>query len=103
MAPNGPILPRKDTALARAANSIESLAFQIGVIVSIQRNRIGLKQRDLADEVGCSQIDISNIENGRSTNISDKVFDALFDHLELIPRGQAHANFLKWWRDNPPS
>jgi predicted XRE-type DNA-binding protein len=99
MAPNGPILPRKSTALARARQSIESVAFQVGVIVSIQRNRWRLTQDELAQALGVDQIDISNIENGRPAAISDARIDALFNQLDLKD-GRVHANFVKWWRDN---
>jgi DNA-binding XRE family transcriptional regulator len=99
MAPNGPILPRKDTALARARQSLESVAFQIGVIVAIQRNRWEMTQSELATQVGVEQINVSNIENGRAAGISDAQIDAIFDEIDL-PSDSAHANFVKWWRDN---
>jgi|tagenome__1003787_1003787.scaffolds.fasta_scaffold20684483_3 hypothetical protein len=99
MAPQGPILPRKDTALARARQGLESTAFQIGVIVAIQRNRWVLTQDELADEVGIDQIDVSHIENGRRARVTDAEIDALFDRIDL-PSNGVHANFVKWWRDN---
>jgi len=101
MAPQGPILPRKDTALLRARQSLESVAFQIGVIVAIQRNRWQLTQYELADAVGLAQIDVSNIENGRplGSAVTNKKIDALFDQIDL-PADGAHANYVKWWRDN---
>lgn len=101
MAPKGPILPRKDTALLRARQSLESVAFQIGVIVAIQRNRWQLTQTDLGQQVGLSQIQISRIENGQpvGTGVTNKKIEALFEYIEL-PEDGAHANYVKWWRDN---
>jgi hypothetical protein len=56
---------------------------------------------ELASEVGLKQIDVSNIENGRpaGSGVTNAKIDALFGHIELPPDG-AHANYVKWWRDN---
>jgi DNA-binding XRE family transcriptional regulator len=71
------------------------------VIVAVQRNRWQLTQYDLGNAVGLSQIDVSNVENGRpsASSVTDKKIDDLFEHVEL-PRDGAHANYVKWWRDN---
>lgn len=101
MAPKGPILPRKDTALLRARQSLESVAFQIGVIVAIQRNRWQLTQTDLGQQVGLTHNQVSRVENGYpiGSGVANKKIDALFEYLEL-PADGAHANYVKWWRDN---
>src|SRR4051794_40973845 len=101
MSPQGPRLPRKKTALSRARLGLESIAFQIGVIVAIQRNRLGLTQDELAGRVGnLGQEDISEIENGKpARGIGDAAVDALFVELALPPN-EVHANFVKWCRDN---
>jgi len=99
MAPKGPILPRKSTALKRSSGSLESVAFQIGTIVSVERNRSRSTQAQLASQVGVKQEDISSIENGVATKITNAQFDKLFHQLGL-PKGGAHVNYLKWWRDN---
>lgn len=101
MAPQGPILPRKDTALLRARQSLESVAFQIGVIVAVQRNRWQLTQYELASAIGIKQTDVSAIENGRppGSAATDKKIEALFEHIEL-PADGAHASYVKWWREN---
>ena len=93
------MLPRKSTAMARHRASLESAAFQVGVIVAVERNRQRLTQTDLATRVGVDQIDISNIENGQRADISDARIDAVFKALGP-PNGTAHANYVKWWRDN---
>ncbi len=97
----GPVLPRKQTALARSRSSLESVAFQIGVIVAVERNRNGLTQEDLADKVDLRQIDISAIENGQPppSTASNKSIDKVFRLLGLGSKS-AQANFVKWWRDN---
>lgn len=93
------MLPRKGTALARAKGSLESVAFQIGTIVAVERNRKRLTQWDLAAEIGIDQIDISRIENGQPAGISDAKIDKLFTRLAL-PKDGVHCHFIKWWQKN---
>jgi DNA-binding XRE family transcriptional regulator len=69
------------------------------VLLAIQRNRCGITQWDLAEELGIDQISVSRAENGQDCGLSDAHVDALFDRLEL-DGNTAHANFVKWWRDN---
>lgn len=64
-APPGPRVPRKGTATKRSREAIEGVAFQIGVMVAIERNRWKLNQYELAQKVGTDQISVSNIENGK--------------------------------------
>lgn len=99
MAPKGPILPRKSTALARAKAGLEAEAFQIGTILAVERNRKGMTQDQLASKVGIDQVDISALENGSPAGISDKQTDRLFSALGLDPAG-VHCHYVKWWRKN---
>jgi ribosome-binding protein aMBF1 (putative translation factor) len=103
MAPTGPRLPRKRTALARSRGALESIAFQIGTLVAVERNRSRLTQQELADRVDIRQIDISTLENGERLprTVTNKHIDKLFRAVDL-PSRRLHANFVKWWRDNAP-
>lgn len=79
------------------------MAFQIGTIVSVERNRRGMTQGQLAQAVGIKQIDVSTLENGERLpkTVKDRQIDKLFVTVKL-PKGELHANFVKWWRDNAP-
>lgn len=99
-APAGPRLPRKGTATKRSRESIEGVAFQIGMMVAVQRNRWKLSQYDLAQRVGIDQIAVSNIENGvPMAKVTDQQIDALLGAIDLKD-AKVQASFLKWWRDN---
>lgn len=80
------------------------MAFQIGMLVAIERNRRNLTQEELAAAVGMDQVGISYIENGQpvSKPCPDNKIDALFSKLSL-KAGGVQANFVKWWRDNGAS
>jgi hypothetical protein len=100
----GPRLPRRETAIRRTREALEGVAYQIGVLLAIQRNRFGLTQWDLAGELElkdqqAGQLAISGGENGKPCYLSDVEIDALFERLDLEPDSM-HANFVKWWRDN---
>jgi DNA-binding XRE family transcriptional regulator len=101
MAPQGPMLPRKATAQARIRGSLESVAFQIGTMLAVERNRNRWTQGELAARVGLNQIDISSIENGQPPPAStpDSTIGKLFKTLGFPTKG-VHANYVKWWRDN---
>src|SRR5258707_314822 len=102
MAPRGPILPRKKTARARLTESFRGVAFQVGVLVAVERNRLGLTQAQLAKHAGTLQSTISDLENGEpATNLSDPAIERIFGALALGRRSRA-ANYVKWWRDNAP-
>jgi ribosome-binding protein aMBF1 (putative translation factor) len=103
MAAKGPHLPRKRTALARSRGALESIAFQVGTLVAVERNRSRITQQTLADQVGIRQIDVSALENGDRLprTVTDKQIDKLFAAVEL-PSRNLHANFVKWWRINAP-
>jgi ribosome-binding protein aMBF1 (putative translation factor) len=99
MAPKGPILPRKDRTAAQARSAIENAAYQVGVLIAIQRNRWDLRQEDLADEVGCGQGDISAIERGQppAKPLSAKQLARLFKALDLGDERELRE-FLMWWQ-----
>lgn len=98
-APTGPRLPRKGTAQKRSREAIEGLAFQIGVMVAIERNRWKMNQAELAAKVGTDQIVISRLENGTPADMTNAKFDKLFKTLELND-AEVQCSFAKWWRDN---
>ncbi len=93
------MLPRKATGLARSRDSLRAVAFQIGTLLAIQRNRGRMTQDFLGKVVGIDQIDISRVENGQPLAVTDAKIDALFGRLGLSG-GEMQANFVKWWRDN---
>ena len=97
------MLPRKSTAIARSRGALQSVAFQIGTLVAVERNRRRMTQQELAGAVGIRQIDVSSIENGErlAKAVKDQQIDKLFVAVEL-PRRGLHANFVKWWRDDAP-
>lgn len=97
--PTGPILPRKDTALARARETLGIAAYQIGVVVAVQRTRANKTQEQLAEDIGADAHDISELENGRPFHAEDAALDALFQELDL-DEANGFARFLGWWRDN---
>lgn len=74
-------------------------AFQVGVLLAIQRNRWGMRQNDLADQVGCAQTDISALERGARPPkpFSDTQLKKLFKALDLVNEKQLRE-FLKWWQ-----
>ncbi len=78
---------------------MRGVAFQIGMLLAVERNRAGWTQEEIAQEVGIGQVDVSRVENGQplSQGISDEQVTALFDWFRLPQR---QANFIMWWRDN---
>jgi transcriptional regulator with XRE-family HTH domain len=101
MPPDGPILPRTDTALKNARQAMQGVAFQIGVLLAVERHRWRLLQRDLARKVGMKQASLSRIENGKPApgSVTDAQIDKLFRALS-IPRPRMYAGYVKWWRDH---
>jgi DNA-binding XRE family transcriptional regulator len=100
MAPKGPILPREGTVQANLKNALGGGAFQAGLLVSVERNRNGLRQEDLAGVVGIDQTDISAIENGLARiSISDAQIKKLLKAIGLPPNALV-GKYLAWWRDN---
>jgi len=100
MAPKGPILPRKGTVQANLKNALGGGAFQAGLLVSVERNRWGLRQEDLAAQAGIKQTDVSAIENGSAgISISDAQIKKLLKAIGLPPNSLV-GKYLVWWRDN---
>ena len=100
MPPQGPMLPRKATAVRRSKELLGVAAFQIGVLVAVERNRCRLTQSDLGQDVGIDQVAISQIENGTpALGVADARISSLFKRLGLEPRGP-QAEFVRWWRDH---
>ncbi len=103
MAPKGPMLPRKNRTAAQARKSLRNSAFQVGVFLAIERNRCGMRQEDLAAAVGCSQGDISDIEQGYRPpkRPSDAQLKRLFKVLKVSNQVELRE-FLKWWHTHGP-
>jgi transcriptional regulator with XRE-family HTH domain len=99
MAPKGPILPRKDSTAANARAALSNTAYQVGVLLAIQRNRVGLRQEDLADQIGRTQSDISALERGEGPGrpLSEVEVKKLFRILELDGQSELRE-FLSWWQ-----
>ncbi len=91
-------LPRKATTIKKSTEGLAGVAYQIGVLLAIERNRKEWSQGDLGTAVGVDQVDVSNVENGFPIgSVTDAKIDALFKKLGL---GSAtkQASFVKWWR-----
>lgn len=103
MAPKGPILPRKDSTAANARAALSNTAYQVGVLLAIQRNRVDLRQEDLGDQIGRTQSDISALERGEGLTrpLSDAEMKKLFHILELSNHGLLR-DFLLWWQRHGP-
>lgn len=99
MSRKGPFLPRKDTAISRSKDALYAAAWQIGIVVAIQRVRWDLTQEELAGVLGADQIHISQIETGKPTGMSAAKIDALFAELDL-DGAAGQAEFLKWFAKN---
>ena len=93
------MLPRKDTARAQSNASLRGVAYQIGVLIAIERNRLGLTQEQLGTAIGVHQVAISNVENGLAFKVTDAKVDALFTKVGL-GAAKRQREFVKWWREN---
>ena len=78
---------------------MQGVAYQIGVLMAVQRNRLDWTQQELGDVLGIDQVGISRVENGLPIQITDAKISTLFRKLRLDPDG-LHANYVMWWRDN---
>jgi len=99
VAPRGPILPRKDITASQARAALANSAFQVGVLLAIQRNRVGMRQEDLGAEIGRTQSEISTLERGGrlAKPLSDGELKTLFKVLNLANQRRLRE-FLKWWQ-----
>ena len=98
-APPGPRLPRKSALRRRSREQLEGAAYLIGVLIAVQRNRLGLSQHDLARELGIGQPELSDVENGGAARFSRAKINALFKRLD-IGDFDGQAAFLEWWAAN---
>lgn len=100
-APHGPRLARAASAAKRTHESLGGVAYQVGLLVMLQRNRWKLNQAELGALVGMDQTDISRIENGTapSRNVTDAQLKAMFKEIGLQD-AQVQLSFLQWWRVN---
>jgi transcriptional regulator with XRE-family HTH domain len=94
-----PQLPRRSTTNKRTREAIENAAFEIGLVIAIQRNRRHLNQQELADEIGgkATHNDISRIERGAGVGLTGSQVDNLFAVLDL-DEFEMQREFLKWWQ-----
>lgn len=102
-APSGSRLPRKTGTSRRTREALESIAFQIGLVIAIERNRVRKNQTELAEDVGhgADQNDISRIERGIPTGFSAKQVKRLFKVLEMSSF-RLQREFLIWWQSQKP-
>lgn len=97
-APPGSRLPRKNATSRRTREALENAAFQIGLVIAIERNRKSLNQTELAGLVGggADQNHVSRIERGIPSGLSPAKVDKLFAVLEMGDF-DLQRDFLKWW------
>lgn len=98
-APQEAGLPRKDQTNARTRSAITDVAFQVGLVLAIERNRLGLNQSELADQVGggAEQRHISRLERGIPAGLSAAQVTKLFRVLAMT-QFRRQREFLKWWQ-----
>ena len=103
MAAPGSRLPRKGSTNRKTHGALENAAFEIGMVVAIERNRFRWNQTELADRVGggADQNDISRIERGQSGGFTAAQVTKLFSVLEMT-NFSLQREFLKWWQQNAP-
>jgi ribosome-binding protein aMBF1 (putative translation factor) len=96
---SGSRLPRKSGTNKKTREAIENVAFEIGIVIAIERNRFRMNQTELAEQVGggADQSDISRIERGKPTGFSNAQMNKLFRILEM-EEFQLQRRFLKWWQ-----
>jgi hypothetical protein len=98
-APQGARLPRKDQTNARTRSAIADVAFQIGLVLAIERNRLGLNQSELAGLIGggTEQRHVSRLERGIPAGLSSAQVTRLFKALAMT-QFRRQPEFLKWWQ-----
>lgn len=96
---SGSRLPRKSGTNKKTREAIENVAFEIGIVIAIERNRFRLNQTELAERVGggADQNDISRIERGKPTGLDSAQMNKLFKVLEM-EEFKLQRRFLKWWQ-----
>lgn len=101
MAAFQPILPRKASALKQSRAALGAVAFQIGVLFAVERNRKKLTQYDFESATGVDQGYVSRLENGvpLPSSVTNDQIDELFAEVGLAD-AHVEMNFVKWWRDN---
>jgi ribosome-binding protein aMBF1 (putative translation factor) len=99
MAAKGSRLPQKGSTEKRTREALEGVAFQIGMVVAVERNRAGWNQTELAERVGggAVQSSITRIENGKSGKLKPPQVTKLFRVLKM-DSFKRQREFLKWWQ-----
>jgi transcriptional regulator with XRE-family HTH domain len=69
----------------------------LGETIKIIRTQHGLTQEELADKVGCKKQRICDIENGKgaSTEMLDKIAEALKSDIMCVPRSSKYSKVMK--------
>jgi hypothetical protein len=96
---SGSRLPRKAGTNKKTREAIENVAFEIGIVIAIERNRFRLNQTELGERIGggADQNDISRIERGKPGSLSNAQINKLFKVLEM-EEFKLQRRFLKWWQ-----
>lgn len=102
-APAGSRLPRKDQTNASTRAAVGDVAFRIGLILAIERNRQRLNQSELAGLVGggTEQSHITRIERGIPAGLTPARIAKLFEVLGMA-EFRLQREFLKWWQQQKP-
>jgi transcriptional regulator with XRE-family HTH domain len=94
-----PQLPRHSTTNKRTREAIGNAAFEVGLVIAIERNRKHWNQQELAHKVGggATYNDISRIERGSGVGFTKGQIDKLFAVLGL-DEFDTQREFLEWWQ-----
>jgi len=92
-------LPRKAGTNRKTREAIENAAFEIGMIVAIERNRVRMNQTELGEAVGggADQYAISRVERGKPAGLNSAQINKLFRLLGM-QEFKLQRRFLKWWQ-----
>jgi hypothetical protein len=96
---SGSRLPRKAGTNKKTREAIENVAFEIGIVIAIERNRFRLNQTELGERIGggADQNDISRVERGKPAGLSNSQINKLFKVLEM-DEFELQRRFLRWWQ-----
>ncbi|MFJ2518666.1 helix-turn-helix domain-containing protein [Cellulosimicrobium cellulans] len=103
MALGDPHQIRKKLLRQETTAALKNTAWQIGMVVLVERHRIRMTQEQLATRAGVDRLMISAIENGHSVSrrTSDDDIDKLFATLKIgdtTSEFRRQIEFVKYWR-----
>ena len=92
-------MPRKAGTNKKTREAIENLAYEIGIVIAIERNRARMNQTELGEAVGggADQYAISRIERGKPAGLSNAQINKLFRLLGM-EEFKLQRRYLKWWQ-----